>query len=54
MVIPAITGGTGNQLSEYPEGTDPNSYLDTQADPLSTENRKNAASLIDAFGEGVV
>ena len=53
MVIPAITGGTGNQLSEYPEGADPAQYLG-QAEALNADQRKQASVLIDTFGEPLV
>ena len=53
MVIPAITGGTGNQMTEYPDGADPATYLG-QAEALTAEQRKEAAVVIDAFGEPLV
>lgn len=50
MVIPAITGGAGNQMTEYPEEEDPRNH-ELAAEELSGENRKAAQPLIDLFGE---
>lgn len=52
MVIPAITGGTGNQMSEYPEGQEPET--DMQAEQLTAEQRKDARDVIDFYGEPLV
>lgn len=52
MVIPAITGGAGNQMTEYPE-EDPRNH-ELAAEELSGDNRKAAQPLIDMFGEQVV
>mmetsp|Transcript_11417 Transcript_11417/g.19278 ORF Transcript_11417/g.19278 Transcript_11417/m.19278 type:complete len:126 (+) Transcript_11417:1350-1727(+) len=41
-------------MSEYPDDADPNQYLNMAAEELSSENRKNAQSLISFFGEEVV
>ncbi len=35
MIIPAITGGQGDQMTEYPEGQEAKDFLDTDAEPLS-------------------
>lgn len=53
MVIPAITGGAGNQMTEYPDGEDPRNF-EQAAEELSAENRKAAQPLIEMFGEQVV
>lgn len=50
MVIPAITGGAGNQMTEYPDGEDPRNF-EQAAEELSGENRKAAQPLIEMFGE---
>ena len=52
MVIPTMSGGTGNQMSEYPEGQEPE--MDMQAEQLTPELRKEAADVIDFFGEPLV
>ena len=52
MVLPALKSGAGaNQMSEYPDGQDPNDIGQKQVEELSHENRKNAQPLIDIFGE---
>ena len=41
-------------MTEYADGEDPNSGAAKNIDELSHENRKNASSLIDVFGEQTV
>ena len=54
LVIPTMQAGAGmNQMSEYPEGQDPNQN-DKQIEDLNFEDRKNQATLIECFGEMAV
>ena len=53
MVIPAMKkGGNQNQLSEYPDDEDSRNNIN-EAEALSSEDRKAAGPIIDAYGEEV-
>lgn len=55
MILPALKQGAGaNQLSEYPEGEEPQVNENLNVEELSSEDRKNAQTLIDMYGEETV
>lgn len=47
-------GHGDTSIPEYADGQDPNAGAANHIDALSPENRKNASSLIDVFGEQIV
>ena len=55
LIIPAILPNAGaNQMSEYPDGEDPNQGVSDEVGEISAQNLKVALPLINCFGDLVI